>query len=363
VNRHTGFAAGIIFIGALAIGFGLVVVGLTSDGLAVRGSAGSSSARALLDGTITAVADETVERAHPLRAAALAGLATVRYVVFSETLGEAVVGREGRLFTAEEFERHAGDDDRLRERVTEIIAVADVLRQRGARLVVVLIPSKARMLSAHLPPRWAARAEHGRSGVAVDLLRREEILVVDLSAVLMSTSGTEYFFARDTHWTPEGAAAAAEAIARAMEDAGALTEIERQVYRRELETIEPVPGDLMSFLPVGRLRRLLGLPEEQARVYRADAPGPATGLGLFDELTIPVSLVGTSYSRDPRWGFESALKAAIAADVLNVAAEGEGPFEPMRAYLAGPTIDDVPPALVIWEIPERYLTLPEPAAR
>jgi alginate O-acetyltransferase complex protein AlgJ len=71
-----------------------------------------------------------------------------------------------------------------------------------------------------------------------------------------------------------------------------------------------------------------------------------------------VALVGTSYSQDERWGFADALKVALGADVLNVAARGEGPFAPMRAYLEGETVVDVPPELVVWEIPERYLTIP-----
>ncbi len=361
MNRRPDAAAGIVFIVALAIGFGLAVAGLAGVDRPLPG--GAPPVAMLLDGSLTAAADDAVEQAHPLRSAALAGLAAARYVLFAETLGEAVVGRDGRLFTIEEFERHAGDDERLRERIAEISSVAGDLRARDVDLAVVLVPSKARMLAEHLPPRWARRAEHPRSDVAVRALRDEGIMIVDVTSALGSTAGAEHFFARDTHWTPDGAAAAAAEIGRALDEAGMLSRIDRQTYRRELDTVEPVPGDLMSFLPVGRLRRLLGVPEEEARVYRADATGGSAALGLFDELSIPVSLVGTSYSRDPRWGFESALKAAIGADVLNVAAEGEGPFEPMRAYLAGPTIDDVAPALVIWEIPERYLTLPERAAR
>jgi len=43
---------------------------------------------------------------------------------------------------------------------------------------------------------------------------------------------------------------------------------------------------------------------------------------------------------------------------MNVAEEGRGPFRPMQNYLDGDTISDVPPKIVIWEIPERYVTEP-----
>jgi alginate O-acetyltransferase complex protein AlgJ len=82
-------------------------------------------------------------------------------------------------------------------------------------------------------------------------------------------------------------------------------------------------------------------------------------LGLFDEVTIPVTLVGTSYSAGRPWNFDGALKEVLGADVLNVAAEGQGPLVPMQRYLDSPRFADAPPALVIWEIPERYVVLPQ----
>ena len=57
----------------------------------------------------------------------------------------------------------------------------------------------------------------------------------------------------------------------------------------------------------------------------ADAGG-----GLFGTQTIPVTLVGTSYSADERWNFTGALQTALGADVLNLATEGRGPLPPMR---------------------------------
>ena len=69
-----------------------------------------------------------------------------------------------------------------------------------------------------------------------------------------------------------------------------------------------------------------------------------------------VAVVGTSYSADSRWSFTEALKISLQADVLSVAAAGEGPFAPMAEYLESDTLSELPPQLVIWEIPERYVT-------
>ena len=116
----------------------------------------------------------------------------------------------------------------------------------------------------------------------------------------------------------------------------------------------------MSFVPVSdAVRAWFGLTAETVHAYEVGAAAAGSGgPGLFGEIVIPVTLVGTSYSGDPRWAFEDALRLELGLDVLNVAAEGEGPFEPMREYLRSEAISEVSPDLVVWEIPERYLTLP-----
>jgi alginate O-acetyltransferase complex protein AlgJ len=71
-----------------------------------------------------------------------------------------------------------------------------------------------------------------------------------------------------------------------------------------------------------------------------------------------VVLVGTSYSAGPLWSFDSALKVTLQADVLNVAEQGRGPFEPMQELLGSGVLADVQADVVIWEIPERYFLSP-----
>jgi len=263
------------------------------------------------------------------------------------------------LFTLEEFERHADDAERLRRRVSEIEATRRELVDAGAQLAVVLVPSKARVYADRVPERWRALADHPRYELALRSLRERGGVAVDLREALRADRGDPTYFARDTHWTPAGARRAARALA------AAVAEVTTGLTGRErYELVEGAPlvvdGDLLAFVPVGEsLRRRLGLtPETATAFHAATAEDEAGGLGLFDEITIPVALVGTSYSRDPRWAFEEALRVELGLDVLNVASAGEGPFDPMREYLRSDTISDLPPELVVWEIPERYLTLP-----
>jgi alginate O-acetyltransferase complex protein AlgJ len=65
-------------------------------------------------------------------------------------------------------------------------------------------------------------------------------------------------------------------------------------------------------------------------------------------------LVGTSYSANDVWSFNSSLKLSLQQDVLNKAEEGKGFVIPMRNYLASLDSQALAPKLVIWEIPIRY---------
>ena len=73
---------------------------------------------------------------------------------------------------------------------------------------------------------------------------------------------------------------------------------------------------------------------------------------------ISAVLVGISYSANPDWGFADALMLALGRDVVSVAEQGRGPLAPMQDYLASGDFAAAPPAVVIWEIPVRYLTDP-----
>lgn len=356
MESNRGHSPGVLFLVVLTVGFVLAVTGLVVG--RAEGSRTVAGGASLVDGSLTAGVDAAIERHHPLRDAAISVLAAGRYLLFREAMGEAVVGADGWLFTLEEFERHPDDRVRLDERLTEIEATGARLRERGIDLAVILVPAKARLYADKLPSRWRALADHPRYDDAVERLRAAGVTVVDLRDAFATNrpSARPLFYARDTHWTPLGARVAADAVGAALHAAGMKAAADGVSYARSANGTVEVDGDLMSFVPAGAFRALLGLQEETAAVYELEEEGGS--LGLFDELTIPVALVGTSYSRDERWGFADALKVALQADVLNVAAEGQGPFEPMRSYIAGETIVDTPPERVIWEIPERYLTIP-----
>lgn len=321
----------------------------------------------LIGGDFTAALDRRIETGHPWRPIAVPAISLVRYILFRD-LPEIVVGREGVLFTEEEVAVSAVDQEVLRERTRSIIDRAGAIKARGATPVVLLLPTKARTYEEYLPQRFREQAHHIRYDQALSDLGAAGIVVIDARGALEALPPGEGFFRRDTHWTPLGAAAVAEAVAAAVADAidgkaapeatRRSADLSRTVYESLPGEPTIVPGDLMNFLPIGGFRDALGLPVERSTQprYRRET----AALGLFDSITIPLLLTGTSYSADERWAFDLQLGAILSLDVLNLASAGEGPFTPMDRLLEEERIEEYGASIVVWEIPERYLTIDLP---
>lgn len=309
---------------------------------------------ALLRGEFTALVDETVEEEHPVRGMALSTVTAVRLALFRDGSGPVVVDTRYRLYTREEFEHHEGDDTILEERIAWIRAVADRIRKKGIALVVLPVPSKARVLDAETR-LYAGLEDHPRWNRLRDGLRSAGVVVADPLPALTMTENA--FLLTDTHWSREGARAAAATVAETYRKELAPVLPAGAEFELELGDPEEHRGDLLRFVPLGPLEVLFPLAGDTIRVPEVrQIRGAASG--LFDTPDIPVALVGTSFSAGERWNFAGALQYELQADVLNVSEEGLGPFVPMDRYLTGETFREIVPSLIVWEIPERYLTLP-----
>ncbi|WP_181702172.1 alginate O-acetyltransferase AlgX-related protein [Chthonobacter albigriseus] len=276
---------------------------------------------------------------------------SIAYVLFGEGRDGVLIGEDGWLFTKEDFETDKHSAERLARNLMLVTAARDKLAAQGIRLVTAVVPSKAGIYGEHLGGyRWPAEPA-GRYDRVLQALADAGIPAVDLRpAMTAAKADGPVFLKTDTHWTPQGAAAAAGAIASVvgtMADTGEPADF-RLVEGPSFEH----SGDLLRYVRLGPLAYWIG--PEPDRVVALDAEGEAAG-GLLGEAEIPVALVGTSYSAESRWGFEAALKASLKRDVVNLAEMGKGPFEPMAAFLSGDTVKNAPPKVVIWELPERYL--------
>lgn len=300
------------------------------------------------DGVVQPALEQAFENALVLRDLSIHAWSALLYGALGQMAEGGVAGRDGWLFTTEEFEFAPGFDIRLDTQMVRIIAARDVLQARGITLVVVMIPDKARIMTDKLHHADRGPAISGRYDAALVQLHAAGVIAPDLRPVL-SAADIQPFLRTDTHWAPEGAQAVAQAISEhvsaAVGDASLFTTISTGVTEHR--------GDLMRYADAGPFTHLSGPLPESIATY--DTSGGTQD--LFGDTRIPAILVGTSYSANPAWHFEGFLKSAAATDVLNAATEGRGPFQPMEVLLASEMLTEISPDVVIWDIPERYLTL------
>ncbi|MBO6792244.1 MAG: hypothetical protein JJ894_17155 [Dinoroseobacter sp.] len=270
------------------------------------------------------------------------------WLVFGQTSPGAVPGIEGWLFSDEEFLAQPGFETRLESAIARILSVQEQLASQDTPLVIALLPDKARIMADKLRSPRAPVVE-ARYDYVLTALRRSGIEVLDLRPVLAGArEDAPVYLKTDTHWTPHGARAVAEALAPQII---ALTEAST-TFVTEATFAEMREGDLMRYLPLGARAADFGFPPEPVEGF-ATAGGAAGGLGLFGDPPPAGVLVGTSYSADPLWHFDGWLKQATGVDFLNQAEQGGGPFPPMDVLLNAQGADSL--AVVVWDVPERYL--------
>ena len=304
---------------------------------------------AALRGTVTHSFDTLYKTAMPHREPSIGVMGAARYLLIGEGRKGVVVGHDGWLFTTEETRPLPAS---LSPSVAKIAEVRDQLALHGAQLIVVPLPAKVDIEAAKAAsPELSAQM----AGFYADLLARlnaAQVETVDARTPLLELVKTKpAFFATDTHWTLDGAATVAQAVAASgLIHAGSV-----QMTRTEAAPAN-FAGDLVSYVTTEGIAPLLGLDRETANPYTVAAPADTSD--IFAAAQVDIVLVGTSYSANPHWSFAEALKLDLHQDVLNAAEQGQGPVKPMDSYLASDSFRDTPPKVVIWEIPLRYLTDP-----
>lgn len=304
----------------------------------------------VMRGEITERLSMDYARAVPHREAAVAWLGAARYLLLGEGRAGVVVGEDGWLFTEEEMV--AATDAQIARSVEEAVAAQARLMAVGARLIVVPLPAKLDIYRDRAPRAAAARAMEEQQRSFIMALEAAGVDAVDARPALEQVARQgQAFLARDTHWTPDGTAAVAEAVARS-----GLVPAGQEEFLRRQEQPEEVAGDLVAFVTSPALAHRLGLSSEMVTPFRAQPAGRAEA-GIFpaDAPAITTVLVGTSYSADERWSFAPALALALSRDVLNLAQEGQGPIRPLRSLLDDPTLAATSLDYVIWEFPIRYI--------
>ncbi len=333
---------GVFMVGFLVLGFAMAVMGST------RPDGGESIIKGKWAVAFENTLDEDIAVAEPSRAA----WGIFEFGLFGNGRPGVLVGTDGWLYSDEEFKHFPGEAAEVAWKVSLIEAVRDDFKKRDIDLVVALIPSKSRICPEHLGRYHFPDYADARYSTVRSMLSDRGIAAPDLVGPLVAEKPSQAVFLRtDTHWTSRGAEVVAESLAASVDFEG------KGDSAFKVEAGEPLShkGDLVKFLPLGPLQASWGPANDDVVLRQVVADGGGGGLGLFDEVTIPVALVGTSYSEQTNWGFRESLKLHMGADVLDAAVEGRGPVVVMLDYLENKALEQTPPKLVVWEIPERFM--------
>ena len=337
------YAPGIFLIVFLAIGLPFSLLPAASRTL--------PHGKAVMTGEWTHSFEGNLDQHLPSRDLGVRTWANFNYLLFREGRPGVLVGDKGWLYTTEEFAVQPGAPQERASKIAYIKQVQRQARAQGARLVVAVVPAKARLYPEHLGRYHLPAANLSVYDEFQRQLQAAGIPSADLLADMQraKVKGSE-FLHTDTHWTPYGARVAAQAVARKVNSLWPQLALVHSNFATATGPSKPHQGDLLSYLPVGA--SLAPAPDsiQQPSTQSTDAEG-----GLLGDSSIPVTLIGTSYSANETWNFDGALKQALGADVLNLAQEGKGPIIPMREYLASGRLKREPPQLIIWELPERFL--------
>jgi alginate O-acetyltransferase complex protein AlgJ len=335
--------------------FLLLFLGVGAAFMLVSPGMFKSPQKPIWNGQWSAAYEADLNKGLGFRQVAVDSWGVLDYALFKEGRDGVLVGRDGWLFTSEEFKFYPDGDTGIQEKLALASLAKETLAKQGASLVVVVIPSKARVYEEELGRYTFPGYNRDLYDSFAKALAARGIPVVKLVGPLEEAKKEQAVFLKtDTHWTPYGAEVAANTVAAVVGEQNLLPSMNSSTFTTTTkETPTSHKGDLLNYLPLGSLQERFGPPFDKLIEQTTMSDGSSGG--LFGSSTIPVTLVGTSYSANPLWNFEGALKAALGTDVLNVANQGEGPVVPMQDYLASEALQATPPELVLWEIPERFI--------
>ena len=329
----TFFTLGLIFIGT-----GITRIDWQSVSFSINGDVADEAERRFNDVT-------------PLKNYAKNIWGDIEYRLFREGRDGVLVGDDGWLFTTEEFPQTPGYQARLERRFVFIKETAQKLKRNNIDLVIALIPSKSRIYQQHLGRYRYPKAQQSLYEKILTTLKAEPLHIVDLRPALSNMPNS--FLKRDTHWSAEGAMMAAQVISEQV----ALQGLPKTSFKRVPISAVSHIGDLSRYLPGTHFNETR---ETLVQYNVQTSQNDITEGALFDTPKIPITLIGTSYSANPLWGFEGHLKYALQTDILNMSDEGLGPFEVMRRWFDSDAFKNHKPRVVIWEMPERYFVMKDP---
>ena len=303
-----------------------------------------------------AALEHALEADFPARQDIIGAVNGLRYRLLGGASDQVRLGRGGWIFLKAELLARPDAAQNAALRAAAIIRLQAQLAARGTRLVVAVSPAKARIEAAfladgRLPPGLPVNGYRDFQRA----LRAAHVDTVDLATALAAAPGAR-FYRTDTHWNTLGAEVAARAVAAFMRRLG--LQGEQQFVTRVSGPLHERPGDLLHLMGLEHVPDFWRPAPDLERETQTTEVGVSSSELLGGATTSggAVVLVGSSYCL--RGNFQGALEQALGQTVINVAREGADFAGSLREYLNDPAFVSAPPRVLIWEFPERFLSVP-----
>jgi hypothetical protein len=162
-----------------------------------------------------------------------------------------------------------------------------------------------------------------------------------------------YNFKRDIHWKPTGSLIVAQVLSAELKkfpSYGTLSKVKTVSRKREEVGRAGTIMEEIQKLCVGNIEAEVYNPYEAERVLDKSADA------LFGDAssTVPIALIGTSFSAVDEFNFLPFLEENSGLEVASFSIPGGGMFTSLISYLSSPFFQSNLPPLIIWETQSVY---------
>lgn len=221
------------------------------------------------------------------------------------------------------------------------------LDRKNIKLLVLLLPDKARMYAEKLPDNVKlSEAVNKRYTDVLQALTQSDVLTFDDVSVLanVKAQGKQTYYRTDQHWTLAASDATALATAETIQNAVG------QLAGKSGTGVEL--GDQITERRYGDLAELFLSPKQRKEVGREiyTVRRPHESQGLIDEQAAPVHVSGNSMVQ-PYFGYPDMLSNALDRPVsLNWKPGNVGHWQVLLDYLESPMYRNQKPQVLVWQI-------------
>lgn len=189
-----------------------------------------------------------------------------------KTSTRVVVGSDGYLFSAQDWTVPCQDAPTAVQTARLLVELGDGLRDSGRHAVVTVGPDKSTVMTSHVPAAVPARECHASQHSAFWGTATSSPQFLDLRRPLQQAGQrTQVYYRKDTHWSHDGDAVYARALAQRFDPVLALA-------LRTRTTTGTVRGDLASVLGLPAHETVQGQSVLNPRVAVQELPQRSIGL-------------------------------------------------------------------------------------